>query len=178
MKRSLILGAAAVAAALALAACGGGSDNTSSAAAPAGSAATVSTEQMGDAGTVLVDAAGKALYAADQEAAAGKVLCTGACTQFWTPLTVNGAPSGAGSLAGELGVVERPDGTRQVTYDGKLLYSFVQDGPGEVTGDGFEDAFGGQTLTWHVVHPSGGTGSAGGSSTTGGGARSTGPYGY
>jgi hypothetical protein len=27
----------------------------------------------------------------------------------------------------------------------------VEDEPGEVTGDGFSDAFGGQQFTWHVV---------------------------
>jgi predicted lipoprotein with Yx(FWY)xxD motif len=100
------------------------------------------------------------------------VLCTGACESFWMPLTVDsGAPTGS-SVSGELGVAERPDGTRQVTLDGKLLYSFVEDDPGQVTGDGFEDAFDGQTLTWHVVHPDGSTGSTSGGTTT------IGPFGY
>jgi predicted lipoprotein with Yx(FWY)xxD motif len=55
----------------------------------------VSVEELGDSGRVLVDSAGKALYAADEEADRS-VVCTGACTSFWMPLTIDGlAPSGA-----------------------------------------------------------------------------------
>jgi predicted lipoprotein with Yx(FWY)xxD motif len=177
MKRLLILGAA-VAAVLALAACGGGgggaSGNAPGTMASGSNATTVSAEQIGDAGTVLVDSEGKALYASDEETAGGKVLCTDdACLSFWTPLTVNGGKPTGSSLPGKLGVVERPDGTRQVTYDGKLLYSFNEDEAGEVTGDGFVDAFGGQQFTWHVVHSDG---SVGGSGSSGG--TNTGPFGY
>jgi predicted lipoprotein with Yx(FWY)xxD motif len=173
MKRSLILGAAVAVAVIAVAAvaiaavAGGGGDSTGSAA-PSPNTATVSTEQIGDAGEVLVDPEGRALYAAEQEIDAGMVLCTEACTSFWTPLTVSDAsPTADSSVSGEVGVVERPDGTRQVALDGKLLYSFVEDEPGEVTGDGFEDAFDGQTLTWRVVHADGSTGSSGGDTPAG-----------
>jgi predicted lipoprotein with Yx(FWY)xxD motif len=181
MKRLLILGiavAVAITAAVSIAAYGGGGGDDSSAPAepmtsPAANAVTVSTQEIGDEGAVLVDSEGRALYTADQEIAAGNmVLCTEACTSFWEPLTLDsGSPTGS-SVPGELGIVERPDGSRQVVLDGKLLYSFVEDEPGEVTGDGFEDAFDGQTLTWHVVHANGSTGSPG-SDTTG-----TGPLGY
>jgi predicted lipoprotein with Yx(FWY)xxD motif len=162
MRRLLILGVAVavvVAALLAIARCGGGDDDSSAPATPRTSSATVSTQEIGG-NDVVVDSSGKALYAADQEIAAGKVLCMEGCTSFWEPLTVSGTPSGE-SVPGTLGVATRPDGGRQATLDGKLLYSFVQDQPGEVTGDGFEDAFDGQTLTWHVVHPNGTTGSSG-----------------
>ena len=175
MKRLLILGVAvAVAAAVVAIAAysAGGNDNSSGSAAPAAGAATVSSREITGEGAVLVDSAGRALYAADQENAAGKVLCTDGCTSFWMPLTVDKGSPTERSVSGELGVVRRPDGARQVTLDGKLLYSFTQDSPGKVAGDGFEDAFGGQTLTWHVVHANGNTDSSGGSSTT------TGPYGY
>ena len=146
---------------------GGGEDSPGSATPAAGK--TVASREIGDQGAVVVDSAGRALYAADQETDAGMVLCLEGCTSFWEPLTVSGSPTGS-SISGELGVVERPDGGRQVTLDGKLLYSFVEDEPGEVTGDGFEDAFDGQTLTWRVVHADGGTGSSGDDST--------GPFGY
>jgi predicted lipoprotein with Yx(FWY)xxD motif len=176
MKRLLILGGAVaivVAVVVVIVAySGSGGDNSSRSAASATSAATVSTEEIGDEGAVLVDSSGRALYASDQENAAGMVLCTDACTSFWEPLTLSsGTPTGD-TVSGELGVAGRPDGTRQVTLDGKLLYTFTEDEPGEVTGDGFEDAFAGQTLTWHVVHADGSTGSSGGGTT------STGPFGY
>jgi predicted lipoprotein with Yx(FWY)xxD motif len=171
MKRLLILGVAVTTAVLALAACGGG-DYSSDASPPDANAATVSTQQIGDEGAVLVDSAGQALYAADQETAAGVVLCTDACTSIWEPLTVSDVSPTGGSLPGELGVVERADGMRQVAYDGKLLYSFVEDEPGEITGDGLEDAFDGQTLTWHVVHADGSSSAADRGGTT------AGPFGY
>ena len=172
MKRLLIVGAAvAVVAAVTVAAVGGGGGHSGAVTASDTGGATVSTRQIGDRGKVLVDASGQALYASDQETAAGMVLCTDACTSFWTPLIASdGSPTGS-SVSGELGVVERPDGARQVTLGGKLLYSFAEDEPGEVTGDGFEDAFEGQTLTWHVLQADGGTGSSGGGTTT------PGPYG-
>jgi len=138
---------------LALAACGGdGYDSSDSppAAQSGDETATVSVEELGDSGRVLVDSAGKALYAADEEADSS-VVCTGACTSFWIPLTIDGGAPSGNSLPSELGVVERGDGTRQVTFDGKRLYTFVEDEPGEATGDGFSDAFDGQQFTWHVV---------------------------
>jgi len=144
---------AAVVAVLALAACGGAgydSSDSSPAAQSGNDTATVSVEELGDSGRVLVDSAGKALYAADEEADSS-VVCTGACTSFWIPLTIDGGAPSGNSLPSELGVVERGEGTRQVTFDGKRLYTFVEDEPGEVTGDGFSDAFDGQQFTWHVV---------------------------
>jgi predicted lipoprotein with Yx(FWY)xxD motif len=164
--------AATLAAAVALAACGGGGSGGATAAAPSASGKTVSVQTIGGAGSVLVDSSGHALYASDQETAAGKVLCTGACNSFWKPLTVTGGAPKAGSVAGKLGVLKRPDGTKQVTYNGKLLYSFTQEGPGQVTGDGFHDAFDGRQFTWHVISVGGGAGS---SSTASGG---NGPVGY
>jgi len=173
MKR-LIIALAAVVAVLALAACGGAgrdSSDSSLAAQSGDDTATVSVEELGDSGRVLVGSAGKALYTADEEADSS-VVCTGACTSFWMPLTIDrGAPSG-NSLPSELGVVERGDGARQVTFDGKRLYTFVEDKPGEVTGDGFSDAFGGQQFSWHVVN----VGDAPDSNQDGGTTR--GPYGY
>jgi predicted lipoprotein with Yx(FWY)xxD motif len=167
MKRLLIPGvvvavALAVGIAIAIAATGGGGSagGTSSPGAPASkTGATVSAKQIDGAGSVLVDANGQALYANDQETG-GMVLCDGACLSFWTPLTVSKAPEG-NSLTGKLGVVKRPDGAKQVTFNGKLLYTFYLDKPGQVGGDGFDDAFGGKKFTWHVVHANGATSSSG-----------------
>jgi predicted lipoprotein with Yx(FWY)xxD motif len=165
MKR-LVSALAAVVAVLALAGCGGNGYESSCsppAAQSGDDGGTVSVEELGDAGPVLVDSAGKPLYAADEEAD-GSVVCSGDCTSFWIPVTVDGdAPRGL-SVPGDLGVVERGDGTRQVTFDGKRLYTFVQDEPGEITGDGASDAFDGQRFTWHAVS----VGDAPGSNRNGG----------
>ena len=152
MRRLLVIGAivavaAAVGVAIAIAATGssGSGANTTG--------ATLSVQKLAGAGSVLVDPNGKTLYRSDQERN-GMVLCTGSCLSFWQPLTVKGTPK-ASSLNGKLGVVKRPDGGRQVTFNGKLLYSFKLDGAGQVKGNGFKDAFDGQKFHWHVVRPVG-----------------------
>jgi predicted lipoprotein with Yx(FWY)xxD motif len=178
MKRLFISGAAVAAATVALAACGGsGGMNSSSSAAPSsGGTATVSVKKVGSAGAVLVDAAGKALYASTQESS-GKVLCTGSCTSIWVPLTVaSGAPKG-NDVGGTLGTVMRPGGARQVTFNGMPLYSFQLDQVGQVTGNGAMDAFGGRHFTWHVIQRGGATTSTGSTSSGQSGGTSNG-YGY
>jgi predicted lipoprotein with Yx(FWY)xxD motif len=179
MKR-LLIPAAVVAVALAVgiaiaiaATNGGGSGNSMSSPSSSGStsAATVSAKQISGAGNVLVDSNGMALYANDQEKG-GMALCDGACLSFWTPLTISGGTPKGDSLTGKLAVINRPGGDRQVTYNGKLLYTFYEDSPGQVAGDGFDDAFGGRTFTWHVVHASGTTSSSGNGQTGTNGDRS------
>jgi predicted lipoprotein with Yx(FWY)xxD motif len=165
MKR-LSLYAAVAAGALALAACGSGDDGEDSAASgePGGGSETVSVASVDGVGEVLVDQDGMALYSADEEVAAGEVLCVDACEAFWAPLEAGDGTPTAAPEAGEIGVITRPDGTRQVTAGGKPLYTFTEDSPGEVTGDGFSDDFGGQHFTWHVATADGSA-----PATTGGG---------
>ena len=90
---------------------------------PAGSVA-VNTGTAPGVGTVLVDAAGLTLYELETEAGGG-IMCTGACRTAWPPLLlpagVSSATQGPG-VTGTLGVITRPDGGRQVTYDGRPLY--------------------------------------------------------
>jgi predicted lipoprotein with Yx(FWY)xxD motif len=135
---------------LVLAACGGGGGGSSDPAASPGNAKTVTVKHVDSIGSVLVNASGETLYSSDVEAD-GKVHCTGACTSFWEPLTVDtGAPT-AGTDVGRLDVIKRPDGTNQVTANGKLLYTFSEDEPGKVQGNGFADDFGGRHFTWSAV---------------------------
>lgn len=169
MKRLLIPGAFAVIAIAVATGCGGGGGGSSSPTPASHANTTVSPEQISGSGNVLVDSKGQALYANDQEK--GMVLCNGACVSIWKPLTVSGTPT-SNSLSGKLGVVMRPGGARQVTYQGKLLYTFYLDKPGRVSGNGFDDAFGGHEFTWHVVHANGST-----SSSNGGQSPSRGYYG-
>ena len=161
MKRLLLPGAA-LAASIALAACGGGSTGPSTTSA---TGSTIAVKSIGGVGNVLVDSAGKALYASDVEAG-GKVMCTGACTSFWKPLTAGSSKPTAAGDVGTVGVVTRPDGSKQVTVNGKLLYTFAQDQPGKVDGNGFADAFGGRHFTWSAVLAGGGTASSSGGTTS------------
>jgi predicted lipoprotein with Yx(FWY)xxD motif len=145
--KRLLIAVAAVATSLTLAACGGGSSDPSTA---ARNGETVTVKSIDGIGDVLVDSSGKALYAADVEAD-GKVHCTDGCTSFWTPVTLDsGMPTAADQVA-KLGVIKRPDGTRQVTANRKLLYTFSEDSPGSVEGNGFSDEFDGEHFTWHAV---------------------------
>jgi predicted lipoprotein with Yx(FWY)xxD motif len=171
----LLLTASAAGALTLLAACGG-SSSTSGTAAPAGTVLHTATAPAGS--TVLVDAKGKTLYAADQEAA-GAVKCTGACLQFWHPLTTTmHTPSAAGLPAARLGTLHRTDiSATQVTFDGKPLYTFSLDtAAGSTKGDGANDAFGGSSFHWRAVTVDGS--SAGTSTGSSGGSSGGGGYGY
>jgi predicted lipoprotein with Yx(FWY)xxD motif len=142
---------------LGLAGCG--SSNSGSAATDTGQdSGKVVTVSDASGRSVLVDAQGKALYFSDEEKG-GKVLCTsGACGAIWTPLTVANTSSltAPPPVAEKLGTMPRPDGSTQVTLDGRPLYSFSFDhSAGEVSGDGTQDSFDGTDFTWHVATPSG-----------------------
>jgi predicted lipoprotein with Yx(FWY)xxD motif len=152
MKRLFVPATMLFAAAMFLAACGGsddGGESSRGSGASTDTATTVATKRI-DGKSVLVDADGNALYTSDQEAG-GVVRCTGACLEFWEPLTVEGGQPTGNVNGGTLGVLTRPDGTTQVTFNGDPVYRFTEDQSGAVTGDGLEDAFEGQTFTWHVV---------------------------
>lgn len=157
-KTTLRSGAVAVGLALAVAACGSGGDNGDGATAGAGSnGATVSTREVSEVGTALTGADGKTLYFAEQEAD-GTIACKDACLSFWKPLTVSRGttPTAGTGVTGTLATVNRPDGSVQVTYDGKPLYTFTEDrGPGQAKGNGFEDTFNGTDFVWHAAAPSG-----------------------
>jgi predicted lipoprotein with Yx(FWY)xxD motif len=171
VKRNSIVALAATSLlALALAACGG-SDNSSTTSAASGSSTaaggdTVTTMSIGGAGNVLVDSQGAALYTNDMDQGS-KIACSDACTAIWVPLAApaGGQPTSSdSSVQDKLGTVKRPDGTTQVTFDGKPLYSFVQDSSGQVTGDGVSDSFGGTGFTWTVATGGGGSSASSGSS--------------
>jgi predicted lipoprotein with Yx(FWY)xxD motif len=106
------------------------------------------------------------LFEADK---GGQSACSGACAAAWPPVTTGGQPQGSGSVsAAKLGTITRPDGTKQVTYNGHPLYFFEKDGDdGDAYGQGVK-AFG---AGWYVVAPSGkkidnDEGSGGGSSAS------------
>jgi predicted lipoprotein with Yx(FWY)xxD motif len=198
LRRNSILAFAGVALiALGLAACGSSSNSSTTSAstgsattASAGGGTTVSTMSVSGAGNALVDSKGDVLYTNNQDSGS-KIACTGSCASIWVPLA---APAGGkptsddASVQAKLGVVKSPGGGSQVTFDGKPLYTFVQDSPGEATGNGFMDSFNGTSFTWTAASagPSsgGGTSSSSGSTASSGGTSSSGSsssgggYGY
>jgi predicted lipoprotein with Yx(FWY)xxD motif len=163
------VGVAGVALAL-LVGCGGGTGGSSA----AGGGATVSARQISGVGRTLVDSGGRTLYFAEQEAD-GQIKCVADCLRFWQPLTVSSgaAPTAGAGVAGMLATVSRPDGSSQVTYNGKPLYTFLRDGGvGQAGGNGFKDSFGGVDFLWHAAAVSGpaspGSGSTPAPANTGG----------
>jgi predicted lipoprotein with Yx(FWY)xxD motif len=97
--------------------------------------------------TILVNGAGRSLYTLSAERH-GRFICTDrTCLSFWTPLVVPGASRPTGTGVRSLGTVRRPDGKRQVTYRGRPLYTFNDDGrAGDVNGEGFRDVG-----VWHAA---------------------------
>lgn len=152
--------------ALTLAACAGTGGSSSTGTPTTGSAA-VSTAEVADVGTVLVDAEGFTLYAFMPDAA-GEPTCTGGCAGTWPPAIVEGVPEGT-DLPGELGTVESPTGGKQLTYDGWPLYRYSGDTePGEANGQGIGGV-------WFAMTPDG---PSGGATNAGSGASGGSGYGY
>jgi predicted lipoprotein with Yx(FWY)xxD motif len=158
MKRTISIAVLALAVA-ALTACGGSSSSHTG----SGSGSprdTVSLASVSGVGKVLVNAKGFVLYSPVQEKT-GTIRCTGSCTSIWVPLTTKGSPTAPSGL--NVGTVMRPDGSTQVTFNGKPLYRFAEDrSPKSVSGNGVSDNFGGKSFTWHVASPGPTTTSTGG----------------
>jgi predicted lipoprotein with Yx(FWY)xxD motif len=171
--RKLLTAAGLAAAVLAVAACASSSSSTSSAApnsAPAAGASSGNTVMERTIGgtQVLTNSAGLTLYWFVPDTSTTSK-CTGSCATYWPP--VKGPVTAGSGVTGTLGVITRPDGTMQATYDGHPLYTYAGDSaPGQNKGNGI-NASGG---LWHEVTVSG-TAPAGGTSTSTGGA---GGYGY
>jgi len=63
-----------------------------------------------------------------------KSACYGSCAAYWPPVT--GTPSAGPGVTGTLGTITRTDGTKQATYDGHPLYTYIADGaPGSTSGN-------------------------------------------
>jgi predicted lipoprotein with Yx(FWY)xxD motif len=176
-----ILSAAGLAAlALALSACGSSASSSSStpattapaaggssAAASSGGGSTVNMTTINGT-AVVTNSAGMTLYwFAPDTPTASK--CTGSCATFWPPVT---GPVTAGSgVTGTLGTITRSDGTKQATYDGHPLYTYVGDkAAGQAKGNGLNLSGG----LWYEMTVSGAKPAAAAASTSTGG----GGYGY
>jgi predicted lipoprotein with Yx(FWY)xxD motif len=161
------------AAAVLVAACGSPGGNTASpgAAGTSGSSGKVAADKgavsarqlSGGIGTALVNSSGITIYTPRTPAELnGNIKCTGSCLSFWFPVTASPASLASRRLPGRLGTVHRPDGTTQLTYNGRPLYTFRLDtAAGQTHGNNFSDSFNGTTFTWQVVTATGRPGGAG-----------------
>jgi predicted lipoprotein with Yx(FWY)xxD motif len=138
-------------------------------------AATAVSTAKTPLGRILVDSRGRTLYLFERDRN-GMSACTGACAQYWPPLTTTAKPvARGGARASMLGTAKRVDGKLQVTYAGHPLYTFKLDTKkGQTRGEG-SDNFGAE---WYVVGTNGSkiekaaaatSGSSGGYRSGGGG---------
>jgi predicted lipoprotein with Yx(FWY)xxD motif len=94
---------------------------------------------------LLTDARGLTLYWFAPDTS-GKSACYGSCAAYWPPVT--GTPSAGSGVTGTLGTITRTDGTRQATYDGHPLYTYIGDNaPGQDSGNNLNLNGG----LWHIV---------------------------
>jgi predicted lipoprotein with Yx(FWY)xxD motif len=151
--------AAALGAAALTAACSSSSSSPAAAPSPAASSGTagggsglVITTKSGSAGAFLTDGSGRSVYLWTKDGMNSSV-CSGACAAAWPPVTTTGAATASGGAdKADLSTITRPDGAKQVTYDGHALYYYIGDsGPGQVNGQG-SDNFGAK---WWLVAPAG-----------------------
>ena len=98
---------------------------------------TTTTQVGAKTETVLVNAKGLPLYYYQADTAK-KSQVSGVLAQLW-PALVSAKPTASG-VKGKVASVKQADG-RQVTYNGHFLYTFVDDTPGHVTGQGVSDFF-------------------------------------
>jgi len=103
---------------------------------------------------VVTDAAGFTLYRFDKDSNKPSTSnCAGQCLDAWPPALVGSADLSGVTVEGidraKLGVLPRPDGTKQLTLNQWPLYRFAKDtAPGQVNGEGAQG-------TWWAIASTG-----------------------
>jgi predicted lipoprotein with Yx(FWY)xxD motif len=119
------------------------------------------TAVQGTAERILVDAEGDPLYTYRPDTATTSRV-SGQLAVLWPPLVARTAS--VRGATGRLTTVSTAHGS-QVAYNGHLLYTFVQDRPGQVTGQGVQDFF----VATPGLRPLASTGAGTSAAPTGGG---------
>ncbi len=84
-------------------------------------------------GRVLFDANGQVVYAFENDRKNRSNCTSEDCVEAWPPVLTREQPSaGAGAKARLLGTIRRSDGGLQETYNGRPLYFYEHEGPGEI----------------------------------------------
>jgi predicted lipoprotein with Yx(FWY)xxD motif len=160
MRNIWLVPAGAIAAVLVVAACGstsstsssggsGGSGSSPAASGPAAASGGALTTAKVSGSTLLTNAKGFTLYwFVPDTTTASK--CNGTCAHYWPPVP---GPATAGTgVTGTLGVITRSDGSKQATWNGHPLYTYVADtAPGMAKGNGVNLSGG----VWHDIVLSG-----------------------
>jgi predicted lipoprotein with Yx(FWY)xxD motif len=98
-----------------------------------GGSAALKTGKVGTV-TVLTTAKGLTVYTFAADTTPGKSSCYGSCAAYWPPVT--GSAAAAAGIPGTFGTITRTDGTKQVTWNGHPLYTYIGDhGPGTASGN-------------------------------------------
>jgi predicted lipoprotein with Yx(FWY)xxD motif len=105
-----------------------------------------------DFGRVLFDANGQVVYVFENDRPSRSNCTSAECVTAWPPVLTRQQPSaGAGVDAALLATIRRGDGMLQVTYNGRPLYFYEHEAPGEIKCHNV-DLHGG---LWWVVTPRG-----------------------
>ncbi len=90
--------------------------------------------------TIVTDQAGMTTYYHDNDPPS-KSRCNASCENYWPPVR----PWPNFQVSGKFKVIQRKDGSPQIAYDGRPLYTFIGDKkPGDALGDGAKGV-------WHVL---------------------------
>jgi predicted lipoprotein with Yx(FWY)xxD motif len=94
-------------------------------------------------GSYLTNATGWTLYTFARDVpASGSSVCTGSCMKNWPPFYVTNLTISPTLNATSFSIISRPDGGKQVTYNGWPLYFFRNDTkPGDTNGQGLANAW-------------------------------------
>lgn len=95
------------------------------------------TVSVNGGGLVAADLQGRTLYVFDIDLGSPGSRCTATCAEVWPPYVLaagQNAPS-----------IVRPDGQRQLTINGRPVYTYAFDSQiGDVKGDGLDGV-------WHII---------------------------
>jgi len=152
-KKITLLSAVAVAA-VALGAVGVGiATATSNPRATARSQAMIGVKHVQGLGSVLYAGPKRLTVYAFARDGRNRSTCTGACAKVWPPVTtLVKAKASSGANAGDLGMIARAGGMKQVTYKGHPLYFYVGDKTSATAAGQGIDGFGAH---WYVLAASG-----------------------
>ena len=109
-----------------------GSGTPAATPATASGANVVKTIKIGGT-TVLTNSQGLTLYVFAPDPR-DKSTCYGSCAVYWPP--VKGPVTAGAGVTGQFGTITRTDGTKQATYNGRPLYTYIADSaPGQDHGN-------------------------------------------